>query len=405
MTVRLVEATLWMSPRFTAVPEIKLKVLKMQNSLKSNHSTVFREPKVVLSESFVRKTKFIRAHFLSVHGMLESVVEVVGKIIGNTIFCVDCLIPEATVSYSNFHVDDLDLARCQEEAEKDENTRHLFPVGEAHYHPWDGKPTPSWVDKENSLRLANLYHPFNIDESNIIRVLKPYKTSPENLIIRYKIDAVRKFWFLRQEEKKFIPQIYYAEKIKRALWASLIYPGNGDSDLVTASVVEHRYLPDEKVNIERHDEVETVIFSDEKIAELLRWPIEKINLRYDEEILEEQVARKYHPFGSFYSPQSPDFARYGCVNNHPVVVWQDPNLNYPILVTADNDSEGHKQGFRFLSQHSNRHDVAALLREAAALIDGEEIQGSFYLDNTTDSKEILTALKESVRVLKKLRWA
>jgi hypothetical protein len=393
-----------MSPRFTAVPEIKLEVLKMQNSLKSNHSTVFREPKVVLSESFVRKAKFIRAHFLTIHGKLESVVEVVGKITGNSIFCIDCLIPEATVSYSNFHVADRDLARCQEEAEKDENTRHLLPVGEAHYHPWNGKPSPSSVDKENSLRLANLYHPFNIDESNRIRVLKPKKTSPKDLIIRYKIDAVRKFWFLRQKEKKFIPQIYYAEKIKRALWASLIYPANGDSDLVTASVVEHRYRSDKNVKIKRHDEVETVIFSDEKIAELLRWPVEKISLRYDEEILEEQVVRKYHPSGYFYSPQSSDFARYGCVNNHPVVVWQDPNLNYPVLVTADNDFEGHKRGFRFLSQHSNHHDVAALLREAAAILDDEEIEEHDYLSVLADEDDIAIALKESVRILKKTRW-
>jgi hypothetical protein len=385
------------------VPEIKLKVLDMQNNRKNNHSAALHEPRVVLSESFVRKAELIRAHFLLIHGMLESVVEVMGKIIGNKIFCVDCLIPEAKVSYSNFQVDDRDLARCQEEAEKDENTKHLLPVGEAHYHPWDGKPSPSSVDKENSLRLANLYHPFNISESNTIRILKPNKTSPENLIIRYKIDAVRRFWILRQKEKKFIPQIYYAEKIKRALWASLIYPGNGDSDLVTASVVEHRYLSDENIKIERHDEVETVIFSDEKIAELLRWPVKKISLRYNEEILKEEVERKYHPSGYFYSAESPNFARYGCVNNHPVVVWQNPNLNYPLLVTADNDSEGQKRGFRFLSQHSNRHDVAALLREAAALVDGEEIQGSFYLDNTTNSKEILIALKESVRVLGNLR--
>jgi hypothetical protein len=375
----------------------------MQNNRKRFHSVEFYEPKVVLSESFVRKAKLIRTQFLSIHGLLESVLEVLGRIKGNTIFCVDCLIPEATVSYSSFHVHDRDLSRCQEEAAKDENTKHLLPVGEAHYHPWDGKQTSSSVDKENSLRLANLYHPFNIDESNIIRVLKPDRISPEDLCIRYKIDPFRKFWFLKQKDKKFTPQIYYAENIRRALWASLIYPSNGDSDFVTASVVEHRYLSDEKVNIERHDEVKPAILSDEKIAKLLKWPIEKISLPYDEEMLQEQVARKYYPSGYLFSAQGSDSLSCGYLNNYPVVVWQNPNPLYPVRVAEDINSEDDECGFRFLSHHSNRHDVAALLREAADLIDGEEIQSPFYLNNTTNLKEILMALKESFRVLKKLR--
>jgi hypothetical protein len=103
------------------------------------------------------KIQFIRDRSLNIHGPLECVLEVGGKVQGNTIFVLDCFIPRARIDHCSFHVEDVDLSKCWAEAEKNPATSHLNPVADLHFHPGYGRPVASSTDEENSLRQAGLY--------------------------------------------------------------------------------------------------------------------------------------------------------------------------------------------------------------------------------------------------------
>ena len=314
---------------------------------------------------------------------------------GNAIFCIDCLIPKATVGFAHFKVEDKDLSECWSQAED-----HLNPVADLHFHPGKHKPTASTVDEENSLRQAGLYHIFNIETSKVLKKLSPNPVSANNSCFTYNIDAERTVSFHLNKKMRFAPDIFYEQKIKKALWGSLIYPSNANSYRVAGYVVEHRYVSDDDVQVTRYEDIETMIMGDEEVSELTGWPLEKVKLQFDEDVLEAKVALNYRPHTYYWGSYGSSYYSHGYeYNSYPVVVAEKQYGNYPVVVNTSHCKKKAGRQFQFLSEDSNLHDVAELLKEVAALIQDNHGQQFYYLESGADTREILKALKECAKVI------
>jgi hypothetical protein len=374
--------------------------MEMGENLNKAAFTENSEPRLIRSASFEQKIKMIRRLFIQLFGEIESVLEVGGCVVGNTIFCIDCLIPKAVVGYAHFKVEDKDLSECWSEAED-----YLNPVADLHFHPGNFKPTASTVDEQNSLRQAGLYHVFNIATSQELRKMSQNPASPSTSCFSYDIDGERRIKIHLEKKIGFTPDIFYEEKIKKALWGSLIYPGNANSENATGNVVEHRYVSNDEVQVSRYEDIETIIISDEKVSKLTGWPLEKINLQYDEDLLEVEVALKYQPYSYCWETSNSTDQPYGYsweYTRYPVVSYDRPYGNYPVVVNLPGIKK-KKKGSRFfcLSENSNLHDVSDLLKEIVALIEDKDRQQFYYFENGASSREIIEALKECARVIKR----
>jgi hypothetical protein len=362
-----------------------------------------RKPQVIRSESFERKAKTIRKLFVDQFGRMESVLEVGGKVIGNTVFCTDCLIPMARVGFTHFNVEDRDLSKCWNDAEQNDATKHLLPVADLHYHPGESRPSSSSIDEENSLRQASLYHPFNLQVFKMIKKLNQHTLLSRDGSASFQIDDSRRVSVPLNESHRLRPSILYEERIKRSLWGSLIYPSNASSDLMAAYVVEHKYVSADETIVKRHEDVKTCVLSDEEISQHTGWSIEKIRLQVDKKALEKEVARKYQTYTSQWTTYQNNYpaCRHGElyeVNICQRVPGARCYANCPVAF----DQNQTQSNFQFLAQNSNRRDVAHLLKEIAAIIDSEPIEAFYFLERDITNKEMVTALNECVRILQQV---
>lgn len=368
--------------------------------------------RIVRSESFEAKQALIRKAVLKWKGNYESVLELGGKTVGSDIIVTDCLIPKALIGHASFLVKDRDVSSCWSAAENSPVTGHLRPVGDLHYHPESGGTTPpraSLVDERNSLSQASLYFPFNLQISEREQVLTPGDNGRREGYQRYDIDSFRTIFLPCQQSGKGEIELIFKEKRISALWGSLIYTSDAREDLVGAYVTEHQLPPEaeEEFTILRHENVHTVILSDEEVAELAGWPLEKIKLDIDREQLEREVISKYQVIhygwhGSQTGTPSWGYYDRGYGQDSPST-WGGHNNRYPVICHADAGSD--KEEFFYLSAQSRPRDVARVLREALVILDGSS-EGDMdfsYLHDKATPGQIILALEESIRLLKGFR--
>ena len=358
--------------------------------------------RIVLSSSFERKHMAIREAVLKRHGSYESVLELGGKVVGSKIVITDGLIPRAWIGYATFRVEDRDLSACWSGA-----GRALNPVGDMHYHPgggWrsneqsDRSPQASVVDEENSLRQASLYHVFNLQEQVWKRALKP---APQEHNGGYRTYVIDPFLSVHIPPNHAAPNRppYLRVREKRSLWASLIAPSDGCSAFITASVIEHIYSscdPQEPA-IVVHEKAPLSILSDEEVAGLTGWPLERIRLEINRAQLEEEVAFKYRtdPYGySSYRYGYDDYGTHWHDRSESGSSWKSSRKSRPKVrrITWESDCET----LRYLLKGSSKADAAKLLREAASWVDGEQDKkGDFsFLAQDASQEEVLRALRE-----------
>ncbi|MGA1824551.1 MAG: hypothetical protein ACMUIP_07775 [bacterium] len=329
-----------------------------------------KEIRVIRSSSFEKKVKIIRTLTKKLFGNKESVLELGGIIIGSDIFLTDCLIPKARISSIDFIVEDRDLSACWAEAEASESGNYLRPVGDLHHHPYSGcHPSASFIDKENSLQQAGLYHVFNTQTSYRKKIIKPKVLIPQGSYFKYDLDSYTCIRFPVSKTIKKGPHLLVREKVVRALWASLIYPDNAHSKFVSTYVTEHIYSSanPEQAKVTRYENVPSLIISDDEVSKRTGWPKERIYLRIDEKALEEEISEKYqiHSF-SYWSQE---------INTHCQEDYLDQSYKYLCL-----------------TEHSRASAVAQTLRDTAVLIDEEKTK--------IHRTEIIKALEECVYLIK-----
>lgn len=375
----------------------------MKRSGAITSSVASRKPQVVRSESFERKAKTIRRLFVDQFGRMESVLEVGGKVIGNTVFCTDCLIPAATVGFTQFSVEDRDLSKCWNNAEQNDGTKHLLPVADLHYHPGDSRPSASSIDEENSLRQASLYHPFNLQVYKMTKKLGRDALFSKDGSACFQIDDSRTVSVSLAESRRLRSSIRYEERIKRSLWGSLIYPGNADSDLTAAYVVEHKYISADELIVKRHEDVQTCVFGDEEISEHTGWSIEKIKLQVDEKALKGEVSRKYQTYKPQWTDYRSDYPACRYDEHYETgVCGRIPGAGCHVKCPVSWDQNQIPSNFQFLAQHSNRRDVAHLLKGIAAILDCEPVEAFCFLGKKVSTAEMVTALNECIRILQRV---
>lgn len=368
--------------------------------------------RVLLSASFDCKQQAIREIVLAKHGHYESVLELGGKVIGPNIIVTEGLIPKAVIGYSHFRVEDRDLSACWAKADKD-----LSPVGDLHYHPGDGfdgrGPRASSTDEENSLRQSGLYHVFNLQSSQDRKVLeRSPRAQPEDSRHYYDIDPFSSLCIpVREEAAPGEPPILIRRE-DRSLWASLILPREGDLSHLTANVVEHVYSskhPKEPAVLV-HEDVSADILSDEEVAELIGWPVEKIRLAISPEELEKEVAEKYRT--ESYGQYQYGYGRYGYGHGYwdsyssygygyPKGSWEKRYRNSPAWHRFSWEQSPREP--RYLDSRSDPADVARVLREVALRVAGKPLgrgEKFSFLGKDAGRGEILRALQECYRFLK-----
>jgi hypothetical protein len=359
--------------------------------------------RIVLSSSFERKQLAIREAVLKRHGAYESVLELGGMVKGSNIVITDGLIPKAWIGYANFRVEDKDLSACWSGAGKS-----LNPVGDMHYHPEGsgssqsyGGPQPSLVDEANSLRQASLYHIFNLQEQVFKRLLKPGSEEGNGEFRPYPLNPYLSV-HIPQTEATPGRFPYLTARKKTSLWASLIAPRDGNSALIAASVIEHVYSASnpEEPAIVAHEKVPVTILSDEEVARLTGWPLERIRLEINREQLEKEVAAKYRTdYGSYgYSYYGyDDRGTYWSDRYDESASWKRSHRSKVRRITWGRDLEES----RYLGKGSSKADVAKLLRELASWVDGErDKKGDLsFLGREAGYDEVLRALRECSRCI------
>jgi hypothetical protein len=368
--------------------------------------------RVLLSASFDCKQRAIREMVLAKHGHCESVLELGGKVVGPDIIVTEGLIPKAVIGYAYFRVEDRDLSACWAQADKD-----LSPVGDLHYHPeigFDGHgPSPSSTDEENARRISGLYHVFNLRSSQERKVLeKSTRVQAKDGHHYYDIDPFSSVSIPVQEEGAPGEPPVLIRREKRSLWASLIVPRDGDLSRLTANVLEHVYssrYPEEPAVLV-HEKVPAEVLSDDEIAQLTGWPVEKIRLVIDPEELEKEVAEKYRTGG--YGEYRSGYDEYG----HGHGYW-DSGSNYGYGYLKKSWEKGYRnrpawyglpwgqktQGPLYLDSRSGSAEVARVLREVASRVAGKPLgrdEKFSFLRKDAGKDEVLKALQECYWFLK-----
>ena len=364
--------------------------------------------KILLPNSLVRKIKTIREAVLKCCGSYESVLELGGMVRNGLVIITDALIPKAKLQYCSFRVEARDLSACWSETEKNERTRHLKPVGDLHHHPPGGTgycgstyrgPQASQVDKDNSLQLASLFHPFNLQEFTSEEVVEQVSPLPGEKIRCYNIDKYTSVGFQASVDPMENSKLEVTRRKMISYWASLIASFDGDSRYIRANVVEHAYCVgfelEPKVSV--HEDVPIVVLKDEAVARLTDWPIEKIRLEIDPAEIEKEVRLKYETSGYYWGrhPSSPSYeicdSAYG--STHPAAsAGRDEGYLLPQYAGRQQDPGR----LLYLQEESGAFDVANILLEAALLLNGERRAGLNFrhLRESSQKSEVLKALEE-----------
>jgi hypothetical protein len=299
--------------------------------------------RVHCSESFDFDQKVIRSIALEEVGPYETVIGLAGVIVGQDIYLIKPVILKASVRSSYFHVSGRNVSAAWSAFEKQEPA--LRPVGDAHYHPesyshgydWGcGGPYPSSTDRSNSLKQAGLYFPFNLQTLEHETELKAGEVQEGDGGFVLSIDRMRSI-HLRIEglaSPDLITKALYREKERRAYWASVIYPSNGDSAHLHASMIVHSLLAGrgEEIRVQIFDEVPVVRLADELVAERTGLPLEKIRSMIDPEEVRKEVRAKYRKVEYSYWGRHDDdgdeddkdrgrTAGWGKAGDYPVVVY------------------------------------------------------------------------------------
>jgi hypothetical protein len=339
----------------------------------NTQSTLNPPLRIVRSESVELKQKVIRDLFIEHLGSYESVLELGGMVRDGDIIITDALIPRATVGHSSFRVKDRDLSACWSAAAKSDHTRHLKPVGDLHYHPGRHvdsdenrrRPQPSGVDRDNSLRQAGLYFPFNLQTTEREVELTSEDEGAPGGHFSFIIDSMRSIR-LRSATKP--ASIVFRESEKRSLWASLIYPSDGHSASVGTSVIVHAFRPGavDEMDVSICDDVPTVVLSDEQVAELTSWPVKKIGLRIEPDDLISEIKAKYRAAWGYDREKAWGDRRWQALRDERPSDWSS-DFGYPVVLQAAPSS-----CWRLALGRDHRRDgaeMARMLRVTAGFID------------------------------------
>ncbi len=351
-------------------------------------------PRVFRSESFERKQKMIRDEVRKIHPNRESVLELGGCVRDRHVVVVDCLIPEADLDYCSFKVSDQALSRCWAKAGKAKSTTHLSPIGDLHYHPETGGsflrhfgPRASSEDEENSLRLAGLYHTFNLQET-VSEFAPEAGTCPSREAwFEYEIDPYTCVQ-IKSEQSINALQIMVKRKQKKSYWASLIRTSDGNPEYDRSYVIEHLYSAgaQEEPRITRYEDVPSVVISDEETSDLTGWPMDKIRLELDRNAIASEVSSKYRKkshIGLLANQYTDSFDEYDRL-------WQWHGQSCGLQNMPYQQYKQYLKDFIYLREDASLNDVGTLLREIAKLLES---------DVKLKSDEVGRALGESMILL------
>jgi hypothetical protein len=371
------------------------------------HRVRHRGPlRIIRSSSFEEKQRLVREAVLRCHGARESVAELGGILKGADIVITDALIPRAWIGHANFYVEDRDLSACWAEAEKSGRTSHLKPVGDLHYHPGDCRhlagdgPRPSHIDETNSLRQASLYVPFTRQVIQEEQVLAPELGGEEQGVYLYRIDRSRSV-LLRCLAGMPELSLTFRERRFVSRWASLIYASDGCPEHVSACVTTHEYR-DGELRVLRHEDVPTAVLPDEEIAELTGWPLERIRLPMERDLVEREVREKYETDGYGWPAWHYDsWNSYKYDSRYPAARFRPAKQHWSSSDRTRALPKWEKQEFCYLSAEAAPADVAQVLREAAAVVSGEGSGAFEYFHGKAATSEVTRALEECLRLLRK----
>jgi hypothetical protein len=377
-------------------------------------------PRVVLSESVEQKQAIIREEVKRKYGNVESVLELGGLRRNRDIIITDCLIPEAELGLCTFDVSARALSRCWEQAGKAPSTKHLLPIGDLHYHPGTGSPHSGYrgpcassVDEANSLRLANLYHEFNLQECHFEKTILQQSEILNEDSVEYVIDPFSSLYMSASQNDILINTPIIKRRRRNAFWASLIRFSDGNSQYTKSYVLEHVYSSEsQKIpEVIKHVDVETLVMSNEEVSELSQWPMDLINLDIDRDKLALEVSQKYptdsrqarHSKHRAYSSE-PYSISWNC-SEHEYCPYRLPQI-YDFHQFSSAESRSHhalQDEFIYLREDASLTEIAALLRESAIMLEADPFSPSTvihlrYLANSGHS-QLLQAVKECVQLI------
>jgi hypothetical protein len=353
-------------------------------------------PEVVLTESCQEYIRLCCRQTDAHVARLEIPWEMYGVMKGSCLVCTHAVIPVAECTEVTFRVDPADLS----DVGRFMSARHprLKPLVHAHRHPSSAAPAPSGTDERDRKQMGSLFRVFNRREVSRWRRIRAELESGSAL---YRIDPGTE---ARLEGRlvKNGTQVAAAPSMRVSETASVSYQGFvifncfGDPSTACVEVMEYRTSHDPaRPEVTLYRDCPLRVLPDDEVAALVGLPVGEVRCEVDPAQIRIDVKERVKPdtwygkWGSNAFGSGDSYAQGGSTESRA------GNSG------AGRSSESRPDHFSYLTPRSSRGEAATLLREAAALVEGQTERGSWnYFDvRRTSDTDLTQALREVSWVL------